>query len=290
MTTISIIIVTYNSRSLILDCISSILKFNDLDDNSIEIVIVDNSDELESKKLFKLVFENFGSRVLLFRNSSNLGYGQGNNIGIEKASGEIICIMNPDVRLTQPLFQAVKNHFEADSTLCLLGFKQRGGLHLSFYLMPQYYFPFFTSFLVRLCNRKNVFRSKFFFLSGAFMFLSKDKFNKIGKFDENLFMFFEEADIATRIISNGFSVSFDPRYEYLHLLGDRNIWSSFSFGAWLKSLNYFSSKYKMNRNKYSKKKVFENRLFLLLAKIKGDDLRSKKLENEIRMIRENMHL
>jgi GT2 family glycosyltransferase len=276
--------VTYNSLDLIEDCINSIIKHNDLGQDCVEIIIVDNSDSEASKKLFSYVKKLFGSRIILIKNEENLGYGQGNNVGIEKSKGKIICVMNPDIRLTQPLFATVENEFNSDKKLCLLGFKQRGGVDLSYYLKPQYSLPFLSSFLVKFCNKLNLFFPRYFFLSGAFMFLNKQKFEEVGKFDEKIFMFFEEADIAQRIDEKGYYIKFIKHFQYLHLVGDRNSWSPLSFRIWLTSLNYFLEKNKINKGSFYINRKLESKISLVLARAMNNRSKAVRIKNELEMI------
>ena len=104
---ISIIIVTYNSELHIYDCLDSIFKYNDIGDD-LEIIIVDNMSN-NVDQMFTSIKEKYASTVKLVKNHINGGYGQGNNVGIRLAKSDIIMIMNPDVRLLQPVFNIMSN-------------------------------------------------------------------------------------------------------------------------------------------------------------------------------------
>lgn len=86
---VSIIILNYNAGKLLVDCVDSIMqsKYRDF-----EIIVVDNASKdkshLECKKLFP--------DIRLIENHENLGYCEGNNVGIRKASGKFVAILNPD--------------------------------------------------------------------------------------------------------------------------------------------------------------------------------------------------
>ena len=86
---VSIIILNYNAGRLLLDCVESILQSNY---KNYEIIVVDNLSNDESHKKCK---EKFG-QVILVENAKNLGYCEGNNVGIRQAIGEFIVILNPD--------------------------------------------------------------------------------------------------------------------------------------------------------------------------------------------------
>lgn len=283
---VSILIVTYNSIDLIKDCIASIFKFNDIPEEQLEVIVVDNSDEITSVQLFELIRKEFGERIVLIKNKANLGYGQGNNVGIDAASGAVICIMNPDVRFTEPLLQKVQNNFEKNANLCLLGFKQMGGKNISFHPKPEFYLGFCYSIIIKLTNRWNLFYKNKFHLSGAFMFLDKKKFIEIGKFDENFFMYYEETDIATRIQNRGYDIQFIKENKYLHLVENRGFTSRFSLNAGLASLQFYFDKNKFDKNKFYKTKNSDYKFRILIATILGDKLRASNIRNEMTMFNE----
>ena len=87
---ISVIILNYNAGNLLLDCVESLLNSNY---KNFEIIVIDNVSSDNSHKKCKEKF----SDILLIENKKNLGYCGGNNIGIEKANGEFLVILNPDV-------------------------------------------------------------------------------------------------------------------------------------------------------------------------------------------------
>ena len=86
---ISIIILNYNAGDLILNCINSVVQTKY---ENYEIILVDNVSTDNSHKKCKEKFE----QIQLIENSKNYGYCEGNNIGIRKANGELIVILNPD--------------------------------------------------------------------------------------------------------------------------------------------------------------------------------------------------
>ena len=91
---ISIIILNYNGGNWLTDCVDSLLKTNY---ENYEIIIVDNLSIDNSHKICKEKFE----KIILIENSENLGYCEGNNVGINKAKGDFIVILNPDT-LVEP--------------------------------------------------------------------------------------------------------------------------------------------------------------------------------------------
>ena len=107
---VSVVIVTFNSENLIMDCLDSIFKYNDISDD-LEVVLVDNCSK-NYLSMFGSIEEKYGNKVVLINNKVNGGYGQGNNLGVEVAKAPIILIMNPDVRLVKPIFKRILSLFE----------------------------------------------------------------------------------------------------------------------------------------------------------------------------------
>ena len=85
---LSIVIVTFKSNDVIHDCIKSI-------DEEIQIIIVDNSNDIDFKKKIENTYKN----VKCILSSENLGMGRGNNLGIQSSSTDFVLILNPDVIL-----------------------------------------------------------------------------------------------------------------------------------------------------------------------------------------------
>ncbi|MGC4130443.1 MAG: glycosyltransferase family 2 protein [Bergeyella sp.] len=281
---ISFIIVTYHSHDLIKECVDSVYAHSDINEKMFELLIVDNSDSDGHQELLQALQNIQKPNLRILKNEKNLGYGAGNNTGIKAASGNIIAVMNPDVRLTEPLLKDALQKFEADEQLALLGYRQTGGKNLSFYRKPEWKF-FLSDWYVRIKNKLHFFNYKKDFLSGAFFFADKEKFAEIGMFDENIFMYFEEADISNRIIAKQYKIKFDKTKSYLHLIGNRIQFSQHSFTREISSLAYYLEKYGINKKHYLKKLQQEYRLKLFAASLINDEPRKEKFRKELETIR-----
>src|SRR5215469_9088008 len=91
----SVIIINYNTFDLTSDCIRSVIQFTN--DISYEIILVDNASSECDPNDFLKEFPN----IILVQNSLNGGFAQGNNLGIEKASGANILLLNSDTILQE---------------------------------------------------------------------------------------------------------------------------------------------------------------------------------------------
>ena len=105
---LSIIIINYNTYALTKKCIETVYEFTKNID--FEIILVDNASVECDAQLFKTVFP----EIQLIINKENVGFAKGNNIGIEKAKGEYILLLNSDIELVEnsiyTCVEFLKNH------------------------------------------------------------------------------------------------------------------------------------------------------------------------------------
>jgi GT2 family glycosyltransferase len=276
MKKISIIIVTYNSRDLILDCINSIYQFTDIPVEELEIIVVDNSSEDEGRKLQILLEEHFKEKIIFIK-SENLGYGYGNNIGVKKSTAPIIAIMNPDVRLSEMLFEKALSHFE-NNEIASVGFQQIGGYNFSYFLKPEFFIPIFSSLYNRILNNWKIFIEKQFYLSGAFVFFRKSDFLEIGLYDENIFMYFEEPDVAMRLNKIGKHSIFDKTRSYIHLFNHKEDFNVKLLDIGTASIKTYFDKFSFNLQRYLTLRTLEHSFYILIFKMLGNKERVEKNE------------
>lgn len=240
---ISVIIVTYNSDELIDDCLHSLEDFNDIGEQ-LEVIIVDNCSKNSHSFLNRI--NSLYPTVKTFLNNSNAGYGSGNNLGISKATAPIIMIMNPDVRLKEPIFKKTLNKFSSDSSMKILGMKQWKD---AFSKSESFYYDclksdFYTLFIDKVLNKFDYFSPRKHYISGACFFLKKKEFVEIGMFDEQIFLYGEEVDIKRRMQDKyGInSYRYGADLNYIHLIQGR-ISSLNSFVYLIQSLQYLCHKF-----------------------------------------------
>ena len=224
MKRLSIIIVTYNSEKDIFDCISSIKQWSDIPFDELELIIVDNNSR-NTDSIFEQLRLLYGNDIVLVKNTHNGGYGQGNNMGIRRATAPVILIMNPDVRMMEPVFKTALDAFDHWKDLSIYGMKQMLSATVpsnnSFccaYTVNGYLQTIMTS----IGNRFDYYLPRYMHFSGSCFFIRKEMFEQVGLFDETIFMYGEEEDIHYRMRKSGFKqMIYNPKLHYIHLTKER---------------------------------------------------------------------
>ena len=227
MTSISIIIVTYNSEKEILNCINSLLP--QLNDFNSEIVIIDNN---STDNTISLISEIESKSVSIIQNSDNFGYTIANNQGIKNAKGEYIFFLSPDTIVPNNIFSNLLDEIQ-DTKHC-------GAI------APQLRFP--DGRIQKSCRRfprrrdiiyESIGLSKLFKKSkefnywkmgnfdhkitclvdqpaGAALLIPKKIINEIGLLDQQFPMFFSDVDICKRIWDAGYNVQYNTNSFITH--------------------------------------------------------------------------
>ena len=269
----SIVIVTFNSHNFIRSCVESIYNNINIPENEVEIIIIDNSNA-KNHKILSDVLLNCPHRVILYHNSKNGGYGQGNNIGLRLAKAKYVCIVNPDVLFIKPIIKEALYQFKKDERLAMIGGKQFGGLNISFWIRPEYDFFLITAPLSILLNKLNLYFHRFYYLSGALLIVDKEKFEEIGLFDEEMFLYCEEADITKRFANANYHTKYVKEFQYKHLIDDRSEVSTGSFNALMQSTQKYLRKHNFSFANFLQRKIVSYNVLKFVYAIIGKSRKS----------------
>lgn len=256
---LSIIIVTYNSENDIYDCIKSIYQYNDIPQKDIEIIVVDNQSQ-QYGSMRKRLSDLYPS-VKVVLNPRNGGYGQGNNMGIKMATAQNIAIMNPDVRLTMPIFAEMLSCLQKKDVALCAGkqFDKNGEVFSSFF--STFTTPWWIGRPLEYFTRRkwDKYLYKIQYLSGAFFFVKRYVMESIGLFDENIFMYAEENDIHYRIRHKfpHMKMIYLNHLHYAHLANNRPFDTNHVRQVYL-SNGYFFTKNGMSPKRYWKQQIILN--------------------------------
>ncbi len=231
MVEVSIIIVNYNTKDLILQCIESIQK--ETKDIIYEIIIVDNNSKDGSCDSIKNKF----SEVLLIESIENLGFGKANNLGVQHAKGEYVFLLNSDTILINNAIKILYNYMISIPEVGLCGanlYDAHQNPTTSFYQMM----PSILSDLDLLSGGrygrarfgKNInfnYINKPIYLkgysSGADMMMKKKLFVELGGFDSEFFMYYEDTQLNWKIRRAGYKIASVPYAKIMHLEGSSEL-------------------------------------------------------------------
>ena len=223
---LSIIIVSYNAREWLFGCLNSVVLNAKAIDH--EIIVVDND---SSDGSAVMVAESFPD-VRLIRNEVNAGFSRANNTGIKISSGRQVLFLNPDTLVLPDSLQKMLEFSDSRDSIGIVGprlflDKEKRTLQLSAerFISPALvlfsYIPPVGRFIT-LYNRYflNNGRAKpVDWVTGAALLVKRDLLDRIGFFDENLFMYAEDADLCFRAKRSGYEVYYYPQAEIVHFKG-----------------------------------------------------------------------
>jgi GT2 family glycosyltransferase len=229
VTDLSIVIVSWNTKKYLEECLTSLRT---IDGNlSVEIIVVDNASTDGSPEMVRTQFP----EVRLIESGTNLGFGGGNNIGIQKASGNYVCLINSDVNVPPDCLPKMHGYMEQQPTIGLLGpgwLQMDGRLHRSGMRFPTLWHVFLRAlFLDSLFKRSRFFggflMKDFHFdrttdidvLNGWFWMARREALNQVGPLDERFFMYGEDLDWCKRFHLAGWRLVFYPEAKALHYGG-----------------------------------------------------------------------
>ncbi len=112
---VSVIVVNWNTKALLHDCLKSIYEQGGEID--FEVIIIDNASTDDSAEMVKKNFQ----RVTLVENSDNLGFARANNIGIQASKGRYVCLVNSDVIVLEDCIKNLKSFMDEHPTTGMAG-------------------------------------------------------------------------------------------------------------------------------------------------------------------------
>lgn len=230
---LSIVIVNYKTPHLLKKCVQSIYAYKE--DLSLEVIIVDNDSQDNSKEIVMADFPD----VRWIDSGYNAGFSRANNIGIKKAVGDYIVVLNPDSYVKEGFFKKyLKFYKEQDKNdkLGLLGCRIISSIDASLLIGSGKGFPGIHKYihanpLYILFTRKLQLQEKKYlaskmhyqnheidFVSGACVMIKRSKIieNEL-YFDEDFFLYFEDVEWSCRVKEKGFFNYFYSGIEVYHV-------------------------------------------------------------------------
>ncbi|ADE16357.1 glycosyl transferase family 2 [Nitrosococcus halophilus Nc 4] len=225
MISISIIIVNYNTRNLLQECLKSVIRnTKDLD---CEIIVIDNQSADGSIDMIRSKFPN----IYLIANTANQGFAKANNQALAVAKGEYIFFLNPDTIVLNGALAQLFAFCQSDSRIAVVGprlyknyarehhpsirtFSQPILVILSCLPFSRWILYFYHYYIIQREQIQDV-----DWLAGAAFMMPRRILDKIGYFDERYFVYSEEEDLCLRAHKAGYRVVYYPPAEVVHLKG-----------------------------------------------------------------------
>lgn len=222
---LSILIVNWNTRELICECLRSLYRVaNDL---NFEVVVVDNASQDDSCEYIESAFR----QVRLVRSPENIGFARGNNLAAEHAIGDYLLLLNPDTVVQreslQELLECSHNHADCGAWggVCELpdGTVDPGCRQIEPSIRQRFRDLFgFSATKVAHLDRSEHFEGPVPILSGAYMMVRSDIWREVGGFDESFTLYAEETDLCYRIRESGYTVYMTGKSRITHNSGSGN--------------------------------------------------------------------
>ena len=272
---LSVIIVSYNTKDLTLQCIEKLQNSLSKDRIIAEIIIVDNNSNDGSTEALRAASQTH-SNIKVIYNTYNSGFGKANNQGQAIAGGRYILYLNSDVLVPEKLLLGILIK-QMDENPLLGALTVRVNLttgeidpasHRGFPTVWRslcYYSGLekFTRFIPLLNRIFGGYHLTYLPLTtrheidtptGAFFLVKRDILDTLHGFDEDFFMYGEDIDLAFRIRRLGYSIIYDPSYTVLHLKNQSGIKRKNNTEVQKKTKNYFYDSMKIFYKKHYEKK------------------------------------
>jgi len=230
---VSIIVLNWNGEKIINECLRSLYKTTY---SSYEIIVIDNASSDNS--ITEL--EKHGKKILLVKNTNNVGYAKGMNQGIALAKGKYVVTLNNDIVvepewLNQSIMLFEKDpkigsiscrqmdYFQREKIDALFSFMGRR-LFLERYGMGNRYHPFPFSYVLVANGASAIYRRKML--------------TQLGGFNDDYFAYHEDCDLGVRALFNGWKCVFNPNAVAYHRV-------NYSFGQDITNIKFLHE-----RNRY----------------------------------------
>jgi GT2 family glycosyltransferase len=253
---LSVIIVNFNTASLLRECLNSVDKTKD--DIHLEIIVVDNNSKDQSVDMVKKDFP----QVRLIANSENIGFAQGVNQGLNLTKGRYFLLLNPDAKVLPGVMKGLIGFMDRNKDVALSGVQllnPDGTKQNSIANFPSLTQELFNKSLLRILFPKKYpskyreFKSPIEVESviGACMIVRPEAVKQVGELDPKYFLFLEETDWCFQMKKKDWKIYHLPQLKAYHKQGQSLI-DLKSKGR----IEYYRSYYRFFKKNYSRASHF----------------------------------
>jgi N-acetylglucosaminyl-diphospho-decaprenol L-rhamnosyltransferase len=228
MIDLSVVILNWNVRDLLRQCLTSLTTVPC--PLSTEIIVVDNASGDDSVSMVRAEFP--GVRLIV--NTANRGYTGGNNDGIAAADGRYVLILNPDTQVMDDALSTLVAYADAHADVGIVApqlLNPDGSVQSSRRRFPTLATALFESTWLQPVAPRGVLRDYYMldraddevqevdWATGACLLVRRDAIRQVGLLDESFFMYSEELDWCRRIKQAGWKIAYLPQAQVIHHVG-----------------------------------------------------------------------
>jgi GT2 family glycosyltransferase len=228
---VSVIILNYNTFEVTCNCIRSVLA--ETTGCTYEIIVVDNNSSEKDPRIFLKLFPD----VVLVENAVNLGFAKGNNSGLEKASGEVILLLNSDTELKNDAISICFRSLKENADVAVVGARLEypdGTVQHNCQRFPALRYKLFELFRMQKMLPSTwggKFLLGYFFdhqakvfpdwIWGTFFMFRRALLSELplGKLADDFFMYVEDMQWCMDFSKRGYKIAFEPSARVMHAMG-----------------------------------------------------------------------
>ena len=236
---LSVIIVSFNVRVFLKQCLLSVNRASENID--CEVLVVDNNSTDGSWEMVEQEFP----QIILIKNKVNQGFSSANNQALRQTKGRFVLLLNPDTLVKADTFTKSINFMNSHPDAGAMGVRMINGegrfLPESKRALPTLKTAFFKSFGFSFLFPESRIFNKYYLpgidsfetaaaeiISGAFMFMRRSVLCETGLLDEDFFMYGEDIDLSYRLLQAGYKNYYFPEIEIVHFKGKSTPRDNFS--------------------------------------------------------------
>ncbi len=252
MPLVSVVIVSYNTRAMTLDCLAALYK--SLGVRPAEVWVVDNASTDGSADAVREAYP----QAFVIANTDNKGFGAANNQALGQAQGEFLMLLNTDAFVGAGIVETLAEYLEKHPRAAIVGprlLNKDGSVQQSCYRYPSPTRAWLENLGVSgLLARHSKWgdykhwphdhEQNVDWVIGACLLLRRTAYEEVGGFDEAYFMYAEETDWQRRFRDKGWEIAFTPSATVTHLGGASGASESARVNAhFFDSLDYYMRKH-----------------------------------------------
>lgn len=216
MVTLSIIVLSYNTKELLRSCLESIYKH--VPQEIFEVIVLDNASTDGSVEMVKKEFPT----IHLIISEKNLGFAKGINTAAKDAKAKHLFFLNSDAVLQDDSVLKMLQVLDEEKNVGIVGGQL---LHANrspqrsfgkFYTLHNAIFMLTGGEKAELFLNKQKVKGKVDWVTGGFMMIKRNVFEELGGFDEDFFMYIEDMDLCYRARKKGYDTYFEPDSKAIH--------------------------------------------------------------------------